>query len=100
MDAVRAFAGAGNPLIGICNGFQVLLEAELLPGAMLRNRALKYRCEHIHVRVGKSIRLVVEANDEDTARAQVAEMCDRLLANPVIEDFSISVVAAEGCRNA
>src|SRR5690606_5199744 len=51
MPAVRAFAAAGGPGIGICNGFQVLLEAGLLPGAMLRNRGLKYRCEQVHVRV-------------------------------------------------
>jgi phosphoribosylformylglycinamidine synthase I len=50
MDSVRAFAAAGNPLIGICNGFQVLLEAELLPGAMLRNTD-KYKCEYVHARV-------------------------------------------------
>ena len=50
MDAVRAFAAAGNPLIGICNGFQVLLEAELLPGAMLRNTE-KYKCEYVYARV-------------------------------------------------
>jgi len=50
MDAVRDFAARGNPVIGICNGFQVLLEAELLPGAMLRNTQ-KYRCEYVHVRV-------------------------------------------------
>jgi phosphoribosylformylglycinamidine synthase len=50
MDAVKAFAAAGNPVIGICNGFQVLLEAELLPGAMLRNTE-KYKCEYVHVRV-------------------------------------------------
>jgi phosphoribosylformylglycinamidine synthase I len=50
MDSVRAFAAAGNPVIGICNGFQVLLEAELLPGAMLRNTA-KYKCEYVHARV-------------------------------------------------
>jgi phosphoribosylformylglycinamidine synthase len=38
-------------VLGICNGFQVLLEAGLLPGAMLRNEGLKFRCEHVHVRV-------------------------------------------------
>jgi phosphoribosylformylglycinamidine synthase subunit PurS len=43
------------------------------------------------VRVGKSIRLVVAANDAEAARAQVEEMCRRLLANPVIEDFSVEL---------
>ena len=51
MDAVRAFAAGGGPVLGICNGFQILLEAGLLPGAMLRNSGLKFRCEHVHVRV-------------------------------------------------
>ena len=48
-----------------------------------------------HVRVGKSIRLVVEAADEASARAEVEEMCRRLLANPVIEDYTIELMAAE-----
>jgi phosphoribosylformylglycinamidine synthase len=51
MPAVAAFAAAGGPVLGICNGFQILLEAGLLPGAMLRNRDLKFHCEHVHVRV-------------------------------------------------
>jgi phosphoribosylformylglycinamidine synthase I len=50
MDSVKTFIDAGNPLIGICNGFQVLLEAGLLPGAMLRNTE-KYKCEYVHARV-------------------------------------------------
>jgi phosphoribosylformylglycinamidine synthase len=51
MREVQAFAARGGPVIGICNGFQVLLEAGLLPGAMLRNRSLKFQCEQVHVRV-------------------------------------------------
>ena len=51
MGAVKRFAAAGGPVLGICNGFQVLLESGLLPGAMLRNRSLQYRCEFVHVRV-------------------------------------------------
>jgi phosphoribosylformylglycinamidine synthase subunit PurQ / glutaminase len=51
MHAVKAFAARGGPVLGICNGFQVLLEAGLLPGAMLRNRGLKFRCEYVHIRV-------------------------------------------------
>ena len=51
MDAVRKFAADGRPVLGICNGFQILLESGLLPGAMLRNRGLKFRCEHVYTRV-------------------------------------------------
>ncbi len=51
MHEVRRFADAGGPVLGICNGFQVLLEAGLLPGAMLRNRSVKFQCEHVFVRV-------------------------------------------------
>jgi phosphoribosylformylglycinamidine synthase I len=51
MREVRAFADRGGPVLGICNGFQVLLEAGMLPGAMLRNRGLKFVCDHVHVRV-------------------------------------------------
>jgi phosphoribosylformylglycinamidine synthase len=54
MAAVKAFAAAGRPVLGICNGFQILLEAGMLPGAMLRNRDLKFHCEFVHVRVEKA----------------------------------------------
>jgi len=51
MPAVQAFAAKGGPVLGICNGFQILLEAGLIPGAMLRNRTVKFVCAHVHVRV-------------------------------------------------
>lgn len=51
MQRVVEFAAAGGPVIGICNGFQILLEAGLLPGGMRRNRDLKFICEHVHLRV-------------------------------------------------
>jgi len=51
MAAVRRFAEAGGPVLGTCNGFQVLCEAGLLPGALLRNRDLDFLCDWIHVRV-------------------------------------------------
>jgi phosphoribosylformylglycinamidine synthase len=54
MQEVRRFAEAGGPVLGICNGFQVLLEAGLLPGAMLRNRSVKFQCEHVFIRVERT----------------------------------------------
>ena len=51
MREVRRFAESGGPVLGVCNGFQVLLEAGLLPGAMLRNRSVQFRCEYVFVRV-------------------------------------------------
>ncbi|MEA2932267.1 MAG: phosphoribosylformylglycinamidine synthase subunit PurQ / glutaminase [Actinomycetota bacterium] len=51
MDAVVEFASAGGPVVGICNGFQVLTEAGLLPGALQKNRGLKFICSTVSVRV-------------------------------------------------
>jgi phosphoribosylformylglycinamidine synthase subunit PurQ / glutaminase len=50
MQAVREFADKGGPVLGICNGFQILCEAGLLPGALIRNRSLQFRCEHIFLK--------------------------------------------------
>ena len=50
MQAVQTFAANGGPVLGICNGFQVLCEAGLLPGALIRNRSLQFRCEHIFLK--------------------------------------------------
>jgi len=51
MAAVREAADAGVLVLGICNGFQILCEAGLLPGTLLRNNGLLFRCEHLHLRV-------------------------------------------------
>jgi phosphoribosylformylglycinamidine synthase subunit PurQ / glutaminase len=50
MGAVREFAEGGGPVLGICNGFQILCEAGLLPGALIRNRGLSFICRWIHIR--------------------------------------------------
>ena len=50
MEAVMEFAASGKPVIGICNGFQVLCESGLLPGALMRNDSLQFRCEWVHLR--------------------------------------------------
>lgn len=51
MGALKEFAAAGGPVIGICNGFQILCESGLLPGALVRNKGLHFVCRHQHVRV-------------------------------------------------
>jgi phosphoribosylformylglycinamidine synthase I len=70
MKAVEQFARGGGLVLGICNGFQILLEAGLLPGAMMRNQGLRFLCRQVHVRV--------EATDTPftsaTKRGQVLEM--------------------------
>jgi phosphoribosylformylglycinamidine synthase len=54
MDAIRRHAAAGGPVLGICNGFQILCEAGLLPGALVRNAALKYLSRPVAVRVERT----------------------------------------------
>ncbi len=50
MASVRRFAEGGGPVIGICNGFQILLEAGMLPGAMIVNESLRFVCDYVHLR--------------------------------------------------
>jgi phosphoribosylformylglycinamidine synthase len=50
MQAVQQFAANNGPVLGVCNGFQILCEAGLLPGALIRNRSLQFRCENIFLK--------------------------------------------------
>lgn len=92
MGAVRRFAEAGGPVLGTCNGFQVLCEAGLLPGVLRRNRDLHFVCEFVNVRVeraaapwtsrarvGQVLRLPVKHGEG--AYTAHAEDLDRLEAN-------------------
>ncbi len=54
MDAVRAFAGKGGLVLGVCNGFQILCEAGLLPGVLMRNAQLRFICRDVYLRVERS----------------------------------------------
>ena len=55
MDEVRGFAEGGGPVVGVCNGFQILCEAGLLPGALIRNRSLRFVCRVVRLRVETSL---------------------------------------------
>jgi len=54
MDAVRAFAAKGGLVLGVCNGFQILCESELLPGVLMRNARLKFICRDVYLKVERS----------------------------------------------
>lgn len=60
MEEVVRFAAAGRPVVGICNGFQILCEAGMLPGALIRNRSLRFICRVVDVRVETSLTPLTE----------------------------------------
>ena len=70
MQSVRRFAEAGGLVMGICNGFQILCEAGLLPGALMRNAGQRYVCRHLHLRVETT----ASAFTDGLARGQVLQM--------------------------
>jgi len=72
MEAVQVFAANGGLVLGVCNGFQILCEAGLLPGALIRNRSLQFRCEHI---------LLKTATTDSPFTSQIPE--DKLLRVPI-----------------
>jgi len=78
MKSVKEFAASGGPVIGICNGFQILCESGLLPGALVRNRGLHFVCKHVHLRV-----------ESDESRFTNAAATGRIL--------NIPIAHGEGC---
>jgi phosphoribosylformylglycinamidine synthase len=65
MQSVRRFAEAGGLVLGICNGFQILCEAGLLPGALMRNAGQRYICRQVHLRVDVAASPFTEGIEED-----------------------------------
>jgi phosphoribosylformylglycinamidine synthase len=83
MQEVRAFADKGGLVLGICNGFQVLLELELLPGAMLRNKNLKFLCQHVHLRTENAdTPFTNQAENGDVLRIPIAHFDGNYFVEP------------------
>jgi phosphoribosylformylglycinamidine synthase len=80
MEAVGQFAAAGRPVLGICNGFQVLCEAGLLPGALLLNEDLRFHCRQLELVAGEE-RLSIPAKHGEGRYFAPDEALDRLEAN-------------------
>ncbi len=96
MQTVKEFAENGGLVLGICNGFQILCEAGMLPGALIRNRSLQFRCEHVYLKVvtydspftsqvpeGKIMRIPIAHGDGnyfcDTEAMETLEANDQIL---------------------
>jgi phosphoribosylformylglycinamidine synthase subunit PurQ / glutaminase len=89
MATVEAFAAGGGPVIGSCNGFQILAEAGLLPGALMRNEHLEFRCDWQALRVEASASSPVwlgDLRDGDVIRLPISHGEGRYVADPVILD--------------
>ncbi|HWO71325.1 MAG TPA: phosphoribosylformylglycinamidine synthase subunit PurQ [Actinomycetota bacterium] len=83
MEEVRRFAEAGGPVLGICNGFQILCEAGLLPGALARNASLRFVCRWVHVRVESTATpLTAELLPGEVLEVPVKHGEGRFLAGP------------------
>jgi phosphoribosylformylglycinamidine synthase len=83
MDAVSEFANAGGPVVGVCNGFQVLTEAHLLPGALQKNAGLKFLCETVAIRVETtSTALTNQASVGDVLRIPINHFEGNYVCDP------------------
>ncbi|MBI4454536.1 MAG: phosphoribosylformylglycinamidine synthase subunit PurQ [Acidobacteria bacterium] len=87
MDRIKEFAARGGLVFGICNGFQILQEARLLPGVMLRNRGLKFICDHVYVRVERNnLPLTVQCQPGQVLRLPIAHNEGNFYADPELLD--------------
>jgi len=81
MQSVATFARDGGFVLGICNGFQVLCEAGLVPGALVRNAGLKFTCKSVHLHVEQSVCRLVDASAGETLRIPVKNGEGRYVAD-------------------
>ena len=87
MREVKAFAEGGGPVVGICNGFQILCESGLLPGALIRNRSLKFRSRPVHLLVERADTLFTgEYRVGDVLKVPIAHGEGRYFAEPDVLD--------------
>lgn len=83
MDRIKQFAARGGLVFGICNGFQILQEAGMLPGVMLRNRGLKFICDYLHVRVERQdLPLTIRCQLHQVLRLPIAHNEGNFYADP------------------
>ena len=87
MNAVRAFAAEGGAVLGICNGFQVLTEAEMLPGALMRNRELRFIHQDVHLKVESvETRFTAECSSDRVLRMPISHAEGNYFADEEILD--------------
>ena len=92
MEAVRSFAADGGPVVGICNGFQVLTEAGLLPGALQKNRGLKFLCTTVEIRVETTNSVLTAAAD---AGAVLRIPINHFEGNYTCDDATLAALRAD-----
>ena len=93
MSEVMSFAKKGGPVLGICNGFQILTESGLLPGALIRNRGLKFLCQDVHLTVeGRETPFTTDLSRKRSIRIPIAHM----EGNYVADEHTLDRLEGEG----
>ncbi len=94
MKAVKEAAQKGKPVLGVCNGFQILLESGLLPGAMLRNKNLKFMCRTVELHIQNKNTMFTTGYEETTIRLPIAHgegnyYCDEKTYEALVQNNQI-----------